>query len=219
MAVIAQEICDEAARTLFDDGTRWPEAELFGYLKDAQRDIVVMKPAANTVNELVQLVAGTRQALPDGGISLVDVGGNYGLDGATPGRGVTQIARKELETFKPQWRADAPSVEAKHFIYDDRDPAHFELWPPQPDPAGYVELSYSATPAVIANIADPITLPDIYKSPLYYLVLAKAYSKTSGTQDFAKANTYEQKAIAMVNGRKMAKQELHPEQLQERTKR
>ncbi|WP_328186903.1 phage adaptor protein [Marinobacter sp. OP 3.4] len=216
----AGTICNQAATTLFDDThVRWALAELVGHLSGAQRDVVMLKPAAYTMNQAVQLAPGTVQSLPDGGVALVDIGGNMGADGNTPGRSVTQIDRTILESARPDWRASKASTTARHFIYDDRDPQRFEVWPPQPDPAGYVNLVYAATPPALVDENSQISLPDIYVTALYYLVLARAYEKSTGTQDFNKAQGYRQIASQMVTGRKVAKQELHPEQMAERAKR
>lgn len=220
MPVTADYITGLAATTLFDEsGTRWTQAELFGYLNDAQRDIVVMKPTAYTKNQVVQLQPGTLQVLPADGQSLVDLGGAMGANGTTPGGSITQVDRTVLEASRPTWRADTATVAPRHYLYDDRDPTHFYVWPPQPTPAGYAEVVYCAVPGDIALVTDPIALGDQYVTPLYYLVLARAYSKTSGTQDFTKAQGYRELAMAMVQGRQAAKQRLHPEQLEERVKR
>lgn len=216
----AGKICTEASKTLFDETQqRWDEAELLEYLTGAQREAVLLKPAAYTLNAAVQLQPGTVQVLPAGGVALVDVGGNLGADGNTPGASVRQIDRTVLEASRPGWRSDKPSVNAKHFMYDDRDPKHFAVWPPQPDPAGYVELTYCAEPPEVASTDDELVLSAVYDTALYYLVLARAFTKSSGTQDFNKALGFQQIAHQLITGRKVSKQELHPEQMQERTKR
>lgn len=217
---IAGEICGRASTTLFDEtNVRWKEAELLEYLSDAQREAVLLKPTAFTKNEAVQLQPGTVQSLPAGGVALIDIGGNMGADGSTPGPGVTQIDRTVLESVRPDWRAATASVTAKHYLYDDRDPTRFELYPPQPDPAGYVQISYGAEPPKLSDVGDELSLSAIYDTALYYLVLARAFTKSSGTQDFNKAVGFQRIAHELITGRKVTKQELHPEQMQERSKR
>lgn len=216
----AGEICNKAATTLFDDThIRWALSELVGHLSDAQRDVVMLKPAAYTLIAAHQLEPGTVQNLPADGVALIDIGGNMGADGATPGRSVTQIDRTILESSRPDWRSSTANIAARHFIYDNRAPHQFEVWPPQPDPAGYVNLIYAAVPARLADENATISLPDIYATPLYYLVLSYAYAKSTGAQDFNKAMGYQQMAHQMITGRKVSKQELHPEQMAERAKR
>lgn len=216
----AGEICSRASKTLFDETqVRWKEAELLEYLSDAQKEAVLLKPTAFTKNEAAKLQPGTVQSLPAGGVALVDIGGNMGADGTTPGRGVTQIDRTVLESVRPDWRAAKASVTAKHYLYDDRDPTRFEIYPPQPDPAGYMQISYGAEPPALSDVDDDLSLSAIYDTALYYLVLARAFTKSSGTQDFNKAIGFQRIAHELITGRKLTKQELHPEQMQERSKR
>lgn len=217
---IAGEICDRASTTLFDETkVRWKEPELLGYLSDAQREAVLLKPTAFTKNEAVRLQPGSVQSLPSGGVALVDIGGNMGADGLTPGRAVTQMDRTVLEAVRPSWRTETANGTAKHYLYDDRDPARFEVYPPQPDPGHYVQVTYGAVPPALSSVDDELSLSEIYDTALYYLVLARAFTKSSGTQDFNKAVGFQRIAHELITGRKMTKQELHPEQMQERTKR
>lgn len=217
---IAGDIIDRAAITLFDDTkVRWSEAELLQYLSDAQREAVLLDPSAFTKNQAVQLAPGTVQTLPADGLALVDLGGNMGANGATPGRSVSQVGRTDLEASRPDWRAMTANGAAQHFLYDDRDPTRFEVYPPQPNPGHYVQVVYAAEPPAITATTDPVALASMYDTALYYLVLARAFTKSSSTQDFTKAAGYQQIAHSLIVGRKATKQELHPTQLQERTKR
>lgn len=72
--ILASSIITKAA-TLLQDPTnvRWPADELLGWLNDGQREIVLQKPDAYSINEAVKLAAGTKQALPAAGIRLLAV--------------------------------------------------------------------------------------------------------------------------------------------------
>lgn len=215
----AGDITGRVSSTLFDEtNVRWSEAELLEALSDAQREIVLMKPSANTVEESVQLAPGTLQDLPAGGVLLIDVLFNSGADGNSVGPAITQIDRTVLSTAMPNWRL-ATGAASRHYLYDDRTPKTFEVYPPQPDPAEQVVIAYSKVPAELSNTTDLLELDEIYNTPLYYLTLARAYSKTTGTQDFNKAAMYQQLGSNLVLGRKITKQEIHPEQQSERVKR
>lgn len=216
----AAELISRVGVTLFDEsGVRWGEPELLQHLTDAQRQVTLLKPEAYTKNESVQLVAGSLQSLPTDGVLLVDVLNNMGSDGATAGGAVTQIDRTILESSRPNWRADSANINARHFVYDDRDQTHFEVYPPQPTPAGFVQISYCAEPPEITSTADELVLSAIYDIPIYYFTLARCYAKSTGTQDFNKAAMYQQLATSLVLGRKASKQSIHPEQIAERVKR
>lgn len=210
----AAEIISRVGVTLFDQaGTRWSESELLEYLTDAQRQIALLKPSAYTKNVSWQLSAGTLQSLPADGVLLIDILSNNG------GGAVTQVDRTVLEGTRPNWRNDSANINARHYLYDDRDQTHFEVYPAQPATAGVVQLSYCAEPPVVGATTDELVLSAIYDIPVYYFVLARCYSKTTGTQDFAKAAAYQDIAISLVTGRKVSKQAIHPEQIAERTKR
>lgn len=216
----AGEIAARVSKTLFDEAHgRWAETEIIGYVSDAQREVALLKPSAYTLNSSIQLEPGTTQSLPANGALLIDVLSSMGADGLTPGQSVTQIDRTVLESVRPNWRTVNGSMATRHFIYDDRDPLHFEVYPPQPDPAGYLQITYAAIPAVLVNAVDVIALADIYVTPIYYLALARCFAKTTGAQDFNKASAYQQLGVSLITGRKQSKQEIHPEQLQERVKR
>lgn len=212
-------IISRVGKTLFDEaGVRWNEAELLEYITDAQKQIVLLKPSAYTLNAAVQLVPGTVQAIPAAGVQFIDLGANMGSAGTTAGSAVTKIDRKELDAYRPGWRAMTAVMQARHYIYDDRDPTRYEIFPPQPNPAGYVRLMYSAVPAVVSSAASELTLSAIYDTPIYFFVLARCFTKATSTQDLNKAAAYQNLAVQLVTGKKQAMLEMHPTQQQERTK-
>ena len=62
---------------------RWPEAELLRYINDAQREIVNFRPDSSATTANVQLVTGTKQTLPSGGLRLIKLTRN--MDGTSGG--------------------------------------------------------------------------------------------------------------------------------------
>lgn len=216
----AGELTSKAATTLFDEtGVRWTEPELIGYLNDAQKLVCLLKPTAYTLSVPVQLVPGPLQSIPAGGTMLVDALYNLGANGTTPGRGITQIARKLMESYRPGWRADQASGEVKHFVFDERDPTHFEVYPSQPTPAHYIQISHAAVPPDLTDPDDDVLLSPVYHVPMGFMVLSSAYSKTSSSQDFARAASYLAMAQQMITGRKVSAAEIHPRETQERAAR
>ena len=179
MSVItAQNITDKAEIILQDTtNVRWPATELQGWLCDGQREIVLQKPDAYTTNEAVVLVEGTKQTVPATGLQLIDVTRNMGADGATPGNAVTLLDRHILDTQNAGWHKDTPAAVVQHYMFDDRNPRNFYVYPPQPVTAfGYVEIVYSAAPAdIVADVV--ISLDDVYSNCLLDYILYRAYSK------------------------------------------
>jgi len=176
------EVLDRAGIILQDTtNIRWPTAELLDWLNDGQREIVLRKPDAYTVSEAVVLVVSeTKQSIPAAGIQLIDIVRNLGVAGATPGRAVTRTERYILDTQRPDWNTETGTAEVKHYMFDERNPKVFYVYPPQPAASpGYVEVVYSSSPADLATAAATLTLDDIYSSALLDYVLYRAYSKYS----------------------------------------
>lgn len=194
----AQSIIDKAEATLFDDtNVRWAAAELLGHLNDGQRELVALKPDANSVNAVLALVAGTKQAVPTGGVQLLKAVRNMGLDGSTPGRAITPASMETLDRMRPGWHTDTADDEVRHYLFDPRDPKTFYVTPPQPATPGRIEVVYAATPADVA-LGDPITIDDIYATALYYFILARAHSKETPGADVGKAAGYYNLFLGML---------------------
>lgn len=214
MSVItAQNIVDKAEIIIQDTtNVRWPAAELLGWLNDAQRQIVLLKPESNITNSAVVLVEGTKQTIPATGIQLIDVVRNMGTDGTTAGNAITYLPRYILDTQNPSWHADDASATVQHYMFDGRDPRNFYVYPPQPSSSfGYVELVYATAPADIA-IDATITLDDIYANCLLDYILYRAYSKD---KDFAsnaeRAIAHYRTFMESVTGRQQAEEIVDPE--------
>jgi len=199
MAKTARQVVDDAKTALLDEtGVRWGDKELLDYLNDGQREIVKYKPEANTVNESVQLVAGTKQTLPAGAVCLIDLTRNMGADGATPGDIIHECPKKTLDAILPGWHKSIPSASALHFCFDERDSKTYYVYPPQPASGmGYVEQVRADNPTD-CTLADHdgtstgdsdsnLSLPDEYANDLYHFVLHRAHSKETEAASTQKA--------------------------------
>lgn len=202
--ITAKSIIEKAQIVLQDTtGVRWPaETELLGWLNDGQREVVIYKPNACTRNKAVQLVAGTKQTLPEDGIMLIDVVRNMGTDGATPGRSVRIVMREILDAQMPDWHASAASQTVKHYMFAGLDPRTFYVYPPQPGAqTGYVELVYAASPTD-ATFDGAIALDDIYQNILVDYILYRAYSKdTEYAADQNRAAAHQSAYLAGLTGK------------------
>ncbi len=177
--ITGTNIVSRAAIVLQDTtGVRWPQTEeLLLWLNDGQREIVLRKPDAYSQNAVVALVAGTKQAIPAAGIQLLDVIRNMGTGGATPGRAITRIDREILDEQRPDWHSEVASAITKHYMFDQRDPKHFYVYPPQHATPGQVEMVYASSPTDLSVLTATITLDDIYSGVLLDYILYRAYSK------------------------------------------
>lgn len=203
--ITAKSIIDTVTVTLQDDANvRWTRAELLGYLNDGQREIVLAKPDSYAKNTALQMVAGTKQAIPPDGIMFMRLTRNMGVNGATPGRVVREIEMRILDEQIADWHYQTPNPVAMHFCRVDQDPKRFYVFPPQPavNPS-QMEIIYSAVPLDVTAEVNPITLDDIYKTPLIHYILYRAYTKDAdyARQDAAGGVAY--KTFASLIGLKV----------------
>jgi hypothetical protein len=164
--VLVDSILTRAANVLQDpSSTRWPKDELLGWLNDAQREVILVRPDAYTRNKSHDLVgASTRQTLPNDALKLTDIVCNVG------GPSITSIERRVLDEQHPDWHlAEADSV--VHYIYDERDPKTFYVYPapsvippntatnpPTPGALRQVSIVYYAAPRDV-DITEVLHMP------------------------------------------------------------
>jgi len=154
---------------------RFPQAELLTFLNDGQREIVLHRPDAKTVNGTMTCVAGSKQSIPTTGLRLIDVVRNDG------GRAITQIDRKILDETLPDWHNTAADATKKveHFVYDPADPKNFYVYP-NATTSMDIEIIYSTAPADLTYSATQvISLDDIYANAILDYMLYRAYQKDS----------------------------------------
>lgn len=165
---------------------RWPEAELLRYINDAQREIVNYRPESSATTSNVQLVTGTKQTLPSGGLRLIKVTRNMSdASGGASGKRAIRIVNVDiLNTQEPDWNDPTVSGDAahgtvvKHYIFDEDDPRNFYVYPGVAGNA-YVEIVFSNSPTDLANTSATISVDDIYANAIMDYVLFRAYQKDS----------------------------------------
>lgn len=161
-------------------GVRWPDAELRRWLSDGQREVVIQRPEAGVVNGNFQLTASQSKqsiAAVAGAFRLNDVIRNMGT-GSTPGRAVRLVQREILDAQQPTWHSSTVAAEVVHYVYDQRDPLTFYVYP-RPATNLFVEIAYCKAPDEITGATSNIGIPDIYSSVLTDYVLYRAYTKDS----------------------------------------
>jgi len=155
----------------------WSAADLIRYINDGQRNIILLKPDAYITSAAVQLAAGTKQTVADG-IGLVKLTRFMGSDGSTPGRVINFVPWEQMNYIDTDWHAASTSATPEIYTYDQDDPTHFYVYPPQPSSGmGYVEEVYKAIPSIIDETTDTLSLNDIYYSAVLNYVLYRAYQR------------------------------------------
>lgn len=129
----------------------------------AQQAVALVRPDSTALYASVQLAEGTKQAIPAGGLRLLDVTRNMGADGATPGDTILRAHRDIKDSITRSWHAAATATTVLEWLYDDREPHTFYVSPPIPaSPDVYAEILYSKAPTDIDEDTDTITVDDIY---------------------------------------------------------
>lgn len=181
----AVDLINRVAVTLQDPTfVRWTQQELLNYLNDAQRQVVLFRPDAKTVNTTFTCAASAKQSLPAEGLRLINVLRNK------DGRAITKVDRKVLDVQLPNWwetAVDANGV--KHFVYDAIDPKNFYLFP-KPTTSNQIEIVYAISPVdlVVTNFTTDtqvIAIDDIYANAVMDYMMYRAYQKDS---EFANLN-------------------------------
>ena len=172
------DLIDRAETVLQDtNNTRWAQAELLGYLNDAQREIVMQRPDAKVTNATLTCAASSKQTLPAGALRLIDVIRNVS------GKAITQIDRKVLDVQNPSWHTGSGNAAVEHFMYDPTDPKNFYVYP-VPTNSVQISIAYSESTSDItignySSSTDTIGLDDTYANAILDYMLYRAYQKDS----------------------------------------
>lgn len=172
-----KELLGRVTRTLQDpDYVRWNKEELIAWASEAQVAIA-RTPGAYSKRAVVRMKEGTVQHLPDDAWELLSVTRNVDEDGV-PLTPVRLTTRSLLDAYFPQWHMISERPLVENYVYDDRFPKEFSVYPPN-DGSGSVELVYAAIPAELSSEDDELVLDDSYVPALVSYVLYRATSKES----------------------------------------
>lgn len=177
---LAKNVIGNAQRVLNDLQARaWGLDELLSWINEGQVRIVTLRPDAGSEVTQITLQAGVTQPMPAGSIRLLDIYGNVS------GRACTFIERSAMDSFNPSWRTSTASATVKHWMYDERVPTQFEVFPPQPTSQfGKLQILRSTLPvnctmdSVAGGTADSVIgIPDHFAWSLVDYIVYRSYSK------------------------------------------
>lgn len=224
----AKAIMRDVAVTLLDEEhVRWTPGELAGYIDDAVKTIVTVKPAAASKVATIPLVRGTSQRLPldQRYKQLLDIRRNvHGANGAG-GRAIRATTRAELDANAPRWH-DPSYVpfrpEVRQFVFDENLPLEF-LVVPGNDGTGSVEAVVVQTPTLLLEQVpeaswDDITawdgigvaLDDIYEPAVKDYVLYRSFSKEDPAAAPGRAATHYQMFATVLGVRSQVESATSP---------
>lgn len=190
MAFAARDLLSRAVVVLQDPGNvRWPLPELCDWLNQAQRTIVLIKPNALAASVTVNLIAGTRQALP--ATIAVFTNAVCNVVSGQRGKSIRPLSRREtLDAHIPGWHdpATLPFAKTVSYVWQDASaPREFYVVPGN-DGTGQIEAVVGLNPVDIPiptamdqvdAYTTTIAFADEYQGILLDLMLARALSKDS----------------------------------------
>ena len=182
MAQTPNEILTRAGDILQDQtNVRWAQAELLRYLNDGRRELAIHRPDIYSSSSPMTLVAGSQQTIPSDGNRFLDAVRNVSAANVV-GRAVRVVEREILDAQLPDWHTETASTSLKHFMFDERSPKTFYVYPPAA--AGHkLEIVYSKSPVDVTQLEIASTTilqsEDIYSGVLLDYILYRAFSKDS----------------------------------------
>ena len=233
--IYASTLFTEVDAILLDTSkVRWTDAEKLRYLNAGQRQAVILKPDVYTLSTVYKLAAGTKQSVPDGTssfqtpaavtipecIQFLRLIRNMGTTGLVAGAAITPVGMDFMDAYNPTWHADTASAVVKHYIFNEEDPDHFYVTPPQPTSSqGYVEGVFSAAPADVVAAAGPsydvaITISDVYRDILVNYILFRCYAKDAAMSPYnaARAQEYWNLFVLGLERKDLVRREFSPNQ-------
>lgn len=192
-----------------DDHVRWTVPELISWINEAAGALVTLRPSAGAKLVVLPLAAGTQQTLDDDVVQLLDVVRNVGADGVTPGRAIRLAERHLFDSADPDWHTRAGKATIKHYIYDDRTPNVFYVYPPALAGAK-VQASITAMPPQVLTEADDLQLDNQFESALVNYIVFRAMAKDSEYANGAVATGYYQAFQAALGGKDAGEQSVSP---------
>jgi hypothetical protein len=155
---------------------RWNEAESIDWINDGASEIVLRRPAARAVTEVIDLAAGTLQSTNPGTSQILDVVRNMRPDGV-PGRVIRICDRQQLDDIDPIWHTRRAGT-TKHYMIDERSPTSFYVYPPAA-PGARVEVLVAKPAPKVGSPADTLSLRAEFINALLNWMMYRAHSKDS----------------------------------------
>lgn len=183
---------------------------LLDFINDALRAIVLQRPEAMAVTEVIRLEPGMRQALPDPArhgckhraTMLIELTRNMGSNGECPGRSILPVEMEILRAWAC-FMAEGACVE--NYACDRMtNPKHYMVYPAVPRRGDvYVEATFGVEPCVVKGPECCICLPDSYAPAVMHHVMAAILSGDSEVSQLEKA-AWHMQMYRQVMGIKLA---------------
>ncbi|MND20860.1 hypothetical protein D3C76_48020 [compost metagenome] len=192
-----------------EEHVRWTTLELIEWINEAAGAVIRLKPSAGARRAIFAMESGSLQKLDDTVVQLIDVVRNIGQDDVTPGRAIRKAERHLLDSANPDWHAMKAASTLKHFIYDDRTPAVFYVYPPSVNGAK-VEIMYAVLPEEVDSPDDHLDMNIEYADSILNYVLFRCWSKDDEYANANMANAYYQAFLGSMGAGDTGEQSATP---------
>lgn len=200
MTTTGADIIQHAWTLLQDDGSRWDEPTVLGWLNQGRRMLVRTVPSRFIGRRVIQLAEGAEQQVPTDCAYFFSVWRNRGIDGVSLGATVRRVDRDSLEAFSPLWSTES-ETEVRDFAMADPEAPTYLVYPPVPSsPAVWVEVELAAWPTELSSSAQPIGMSERYDTALLYWLLHQAHAGDTEEGSAAKAKGYFEAFYAEAKG-------------------
>lgn len=163
--------------------TRWPRAELLGYLNEAQRDMArrtgFLRSVATLAVDATRTPATAFYTLPANVLEVKRVT----LDG-------DQLHRTTVDALGNRW--EDVTGRANKYLLGDYGPTRLRLYPYPTTAATTLKAHCILSPAALVNDADVPEVPADYRMALPYFAIFRAYLKDFEAKDPAKGEAFRQ---------------------------
>lgn len=167
---------------------------LLDFLNDAIRSIVMQRPDALAVTDVIRLEPGMRQALPcpkrhgarHEATILIELVRNMGCDGQSPGKAILPVNTDILMS----WHCCMEEgTVIDNYAYDRMtNPRFYMVYPAVPQCGSvYVQATYGAEPCQVCEPEHYICLPERYGPVIMHHVLAAIFGGDSEISHLEKA--------------------------------
>lgn len=180
-----------------EDHTRWTIKELITWFNEGCGALVRLKPSANARMAVFGLVPGALQTLDASVVQLIDVVHNVIGDENLPGRAIRLTERHQLDSLNPDWYSMAPASTIRHYLYDDRSPALFYVYPPAASGVR-VAIIHAVLPEDATSETDTLDLNAEYADSVLNYALYRCYGKDSEYANAGMATAYYQAFMASM---------------------
>lgn len=191
-----------------EDMTRYTFAERIDWMNEAVVAIANRQPQSQTTTGLLQLDDGCKQILPQEAVKLLEVRNNISVDGSE-GAAITQTTLTEMDAAAPGWRTGTKKTAVRQFMFDDRDPKRFWVWPPVIG-GTLIDITYLRLPKPITESEPNLPIPDEYAEAVLNFVAYRCLLKDSEYANGSTATAFYQAFLAALGMKEESEMKASP---------